>query len=679
MGPSLPLVIILAAASWAADAKPVSTIVLSSGRVIETSATVESDGSDASALVVAAQTPGPAPQRLEASLTRDAEGRYKVSAVRVREQNKDLPEGSKLPEPPAFKIEDSSLSPSSDGTSMILRLARKAAGNGESPSSAVLVFKLPAPSQDSAEPEARRLARLKSMSLGEKIGTLLMKPLGPDDLDAHADDIVSGRLGGALLKWDKFTPEQAREFSERTQKMRGASLQKPDFLISADHEGGPLFTQGKLGARSPGNMALGAAGSPELSGSAARSAGRELAAAGVHINFGPVADANTNPNNPIIGLRSFGEDPQKVAEHVAAAVRGYSEGGVVAVPKHFPGHGDTEKDSHTSLPVVRKSVSELEKAEFVAFRAAIDAGAQSIMTAHILFPSLDEEYPATLSKKVIGYLREKMGFNGVLVSDSMDMEAISKRYGAVDASVRALDAGVDILLIGKQDSREIHRGITEAAESGRLPISRLDEAVLRVLRMKDSIGERRVPEIKDLDRSAAERQADEIAERAVTLVRDPRGLIPLKLGSETKAALIAIHNGNFAAPLTELADQIRRRHSNLSVLMIGQVRPKPEDAESALALARETDLLIIGTFGWGTAEYVEQTRLVEAVASLGKPVVIVSLMNPYDARYVPPTATVLSAYGLTQPAMRAVARVIFGEIPAKGRSPVTIPGGPVQL
>ena len=563
------------------------------------------------------------------------------------------------------------------GSLWTVRLRRLSfAAAAGAPAAAVLVFAAPA-SQDDGRREKDRQRRLDAMSVSEKIGALLMKPLGYDDLATHREDIASGRLGGALLKWDKFTSEQAREFSAELQRLRGASPQRPDVLIAVDHEAGPVFSQRKQATTFPGSMALGAAGDTALTESAARATARELRGQ-AHLNFGLVADANSNADNPIIGPRSFGEDPRGVAAHVVAALRGYDGTGVVQVVKHFPGHGDTSVDSHTSLPIVRKSLEELEKQELFAFQAAVDAGAQALMTAHILFPALDPDLPATMSKKVIGYLREKMGFQGVLVSDSMDMGAISNKYGAVEASVLAVAAGIDVLLMGKGDHAAIHAGLLKALESGRLSVDRLDEAVARLMRLKESVSGP-LPAPPGPDELARHAQlADQIAEKAVTLVRDPQGLVPLRLSAEKRLAVVVAQNGRYDEEVAEFFAQMRRRHPNLATETVA-FRPDQAALERALAAVGGADAVVLGTYHWGAAEVKEQTRLIKETAALGKPLVIVSFMSPYDARYVPASASVLSVYGLTPPAARAAARVLFGEIPAQGRSPVTIPGGRPEL
>jgi beta-N-acetylhexosaminidase len=254
-----------------------------------------------------------------------------------------------------------------------------------------------------------------------------------------------------------------------------------DILVAIDEEGGDVTRlEAECGSSYPGNLALGAVDDVDLTADVAAAIAGELVRAGVNINLAPVADANTNPHNPVIGVRSFGADPELVARHVAAFVRGMQRHGVAACVKHFPGHGDTAVDSHVDLPVV---AGDLEAA-LLPFRAGIAAGVKAVMTAHLLIPELDE-LPATLSRRILtGLLREELGFDGLVITDALEMRAISEGVGVEEAAVRALAAGADALCIGHDLHEEtvdaLIRSISEAARSGRLPLERLEEAADRV-------------------------------------------------------------------------------------------------------------------------------------------------------------------------------------------------------
>jgi beta-N-acetylhexosaminidase len=286
---------------------------------------------------------------------------------------------------------------------------------------------------------------------------------------------LDGGLGGITLF--AYNVRDGAQLADLTGRLRGGR----EILVAIDEEGGDVTRlEAAAGSSFPGNLALGAVDDPALTEEVAAAIAAELARAGVNLNLAPVADANTNPDNPVIGVRSFGADPELVARHVAAFVRGTQRQGVAACAKHFPGHGDTAVDSHLDLPVVE---GDLELA-LLPFRAAIEAGVQAIMTAHLLVPALDDA-PATLSRRIVtGLLREELGFGGLVITDALEMRAISAGVGVEEGSVRALEAGVDALCVGHDLHEEavvaLVRALAAAVAAGRLPLTRLEEAAGRV-------------------------------------------------------------------------------------------------------------------------------------------------------------------------------------------------------
>lgn len=494
----------------------------------------------------------------------------------------------------------------------------------------------------------------------------------------YEEDIRAGRLGGGLLRWDKFTGPQARDFSDTLQSWASAEEGRPGFFVATDHEGGPVFTQRSYGATLfPGNMALGATRSEDYAARAGKASAQELRALGIHMTFAPVLDVNSDPTNPIIGVRSFGEVPSEVGRLGAAAVRGYEEGGVLAVAKHYPGHGDTGTDSHRNLPVIDKTLERLQAVDLAPFRAAINSGLSAMMPAHILFPALDADVPVTLSKKAIAGLRA-MGFDGLVVSDSMDMGAIVESYGSGDAAVRAVQAGVDLLLLGKGDYRSIFDAVLGAARNGWIPAERIDDAARRVLAAKERAGllGGQTPARPDLDvvgRPEHQALAQEIADHAITVLRDADGALPLRLRPDQRLVVVALHAGRHEGELQGLFAEVAARHPNVETRLLGH---KPDEAAiaGAAAAATNADLILVGTYDWGAAGYAEQEALVKRLLATGKPLVLASLMNPYDLRKFPEVRTAVAAYGITPVSMRALVRVLFGEIGPRGRLPVTIPG-----
>ncbi|WP_328425884.1 glycoside hydrolase family 3 protein [Micromonospora sp. NBC_00389] len=263
--------------------------------------------------------------------------------------------------------------------------------------------------------------------------------------------------------------------------------ERPDVIVAIDEEAGDVTRiESVRGSSRPGNFALGAVDDPELTEAVARDLGVELAGAGVTLDYAPDADVNSNPANPVIGVRSFGADPALVARHTAAWVRGLQAGGVAACAKHFPGHGDTRVDSHHDLPRITADRDRLDAVELAPFRAAVAAGVQAVMTGHLLVPALDPQLPATLSQRILGgLLRDEMGFSGVVVTDAVEMRAVADRYGFAGAAVRALAAGADAICVGgeradEQSARELADAIVAAVVSGELPEERLAEAAKRV-------------------------------------------------------------------------------------------------------------------------------------------------------------------------------------------------------
>ncbi|MGI5215369.1 glycoside hydrolase family 3 protein [Plantactinospora sp. CA-290183] len=289
-------------------------------------------------------------------------------------------------------------------------------------------------------------------------------------------------LGGVVLFARNVV--DAEQVTELTAALRA---ERPDVLVAVDEEGGDVTRfESRHGSSRPGNLALGAIDDPELTEAVARDLGAELAAAGITLDYAPDADVNANPDNPVIGVRAFGADPELVGRHTAAWVRGLQSAGVAACAKHFPGHGDTSVDSHLDVPRIDVDRGRLDDCELLPFRAAIAAGTQAVMTGHLLVPAIDPEWPATLSRRVLtDLLRDELGFQGVVITDAIEMRAITHRYGFGDAAVLALAAGADAICVGGEhadeaDARRLRDAIVDAVLDGTLPEERLVEAAKRV-------------------------------------------------------------------------------------------------------------------------------------------------------------------------------------------------------
>ncbi|MFF3326194.1 glycoside hydrolase family 3 protein [Streptomyces sp. NPDC002889] len=554
----------------------------------------------------------------------------------------------------------------------------------------------------SARPAQReRLLRLISrMSPEEKVGQLfVMRVYGhsatdPDQADADlnlkemgvrtAAELVSEyHVGGIIyFAWAHNTrdPHQIADLSNGIQR---AGLTQPTpvpLLISTDQEHGIVARVGRPATLVPGAMALGAGASRSAARMAAQLAGAELAAMGIVQNYAPVADVNVNPANPVIGVRSFGADPNAVARMVAAQVKGYQCAGIAATSKHFPGHGDTTVDSHTGIPVITHTRAQWEEIDAPPFRAAIAAGVDSIMTAHIQFPALDPSNdPATLSRPILtGILREELGYDGVVVTDALNMQGVRDKYGDHRVPVLALLAGVDQLL-NPPDLPVAWNGVLDAVKSGELSTARIDESILRILILKEKLGLFRDPFVshRGVERTVGARAhlaaADRIAEGTTTLLTNPDGLLPLSRRSRTDLLVVgadpASPTGTTGPPTTVLATAFAELGFTASALSTGTA-PTGAKIEEAVAAARGKDVVVVGTYNVSAAG--SQRTLVDRLVATGVPVVALAIRNPYDIAWLGGVGAALASYSWTDVELRAAARVISGAAAPRGRLPVPV-------
>ena len=550
-------------------------------------------------------------------------------------------------------------------------------------------------------PDDRKLRALISrMTLEEKVGQLfVMRVYGhsatdPDqaDVDANLKEIgvrtaaellAKYRVGGIIyFAWAHNTrePHQIADLSNGIQK---ASLGLPrglPVLISTDQEHGIVARVGEPATLFPGAMAVGAGGSRSDAPTLGRIAGRELRAMGIRQDYAPVADVNVDPANPVIGVRSFGSEPEAVARLVAAEVAGYQGSGVAATAKHFPGHGDTVDDSHAKLPYIHHTREQWERLDAPPFRAAIAAGIDSIMTAHIVVPALDDaEDPATLSRPILtGILREELGYDGVVVTDSLGMEGVRTKYGDDRVPVLALKAGVDQLL--NPPSLDVAwNAVLRAVRDGELTEDRLDASILRILRLKTKLGLFKDPFVSHagVDRTVGTRPhlaaADRIAERTTTLLVNERGLLPLSRRRRPKLLVVgadpASPSGTTGPPTGVLAGALTELGFTATALSTGTA-PSAATIATAVAAAREADAVVVGTYNVTAGS--SQKRLVEQLLATGTPVVAVAIRNPYDVAHLPGVPAYLATYSWTDVELRAAARVIAGRVDPRGTLPVPV-------
>ncbi|HEX5726147.1 MAG TPA: glycoside hydrolase family 3 protein, partial [Longimicrobiaceae bacterium] len=450
-------------------------------------------------------------------------------------------------------------------------------------------------------------------------------------------------------------------------------------LVVSDLETGPGMRLRPGGTDFPPAMAFGAAGSEALARQAGRVTAAEARAVGIHLTLGPVLDLNSNPDNPIINVRSFGEDPARVGRLAAAWIAGAREGGLLAAGKHFPGHGDTRVDSHVGLATVRGDSARLATTELVPFRAAVDAGIEGMLVGHLAVLGIEGPGagPASLSPRVIGgLLRERLRFEGLVITDALNMGAITGRYPVPAASVRALQAGADLLL-QPPGHPEVIDSVAEAVRSGRLAPARLDQAVRRVLEAKARAGIHRGAAVAG-DSLAARvgvpahaAEARRVAAASITLARDRTGLVP-----RTRPAGRVLHvsygeaGGAFTAELTAAGWRVEhaRVSARTGAAEFARLRARAAEAELVVASAfvAPHQYRALGLAG-GFAAFVE------GLAAAGRPVVAVSFGSPYLLAGFPSVPAYLLAWSGSEASQRAAARALAGLAPITGRLPVSLP------
>ncbi|MCW3839747.1 glycoside hydrolase family 3 protein [Micromonospora yasonensis] len=497
-------------------------------------------------------------------------------------------------------------------------------------------------------------------------------------VDNAAQAVVRYHLGGFVYfayAGNTRSPEQVAGLSNGIQQVAVTQPSRVPLLLSTDQEQGAVVRLGPPATQFPGNMALGAGRNVDDAGTAARITGQELRAVGINQDLAPVADVNVNPANPVIGVRSFGEDPTLAADMVAAQVASYQDAGVAATVKHFPGHGDTAVDSHSGLPVISHSRAELDRIDLPPFRAAITRGVDAIMTAHIVVPALDPSGdPATLSHPIItGLLREELGYDGVVVTDSLGMAGVRKKYGDARVPVLALKAGVD-MLVNPPVMQVAYDAVRDSVRNGELPESRIDESVTRILRLKWRRGMVAAPFV---DPAAVSRTvgtqdhlaaAQRISDRTTTLLRTDAATLPIPAG---RRVLVTGWDDPAAPATTQALGAALGRHGLATDVLSTGVNPSAARIDAAVAAARQHDTTVVLT-NRATGD-VGQQRMVAALAAAGVPLVVVAVRDPYDVTAFPDVSTYLAAYAFNDVAMNSLAGVLTGAIPPAGRLPVTIP------
>jgi beta-N-acetylhexosaminidase len=587
----------------------------------------------------------------------------------------------------------------------------------------------PALAKTKYQPLPVRLARdgekwaaktLRKMSVEEKVGQLFMIWTRAEFLNVNSPEYA--RLRDEMNKYHvgsfAMTVRYEPPFLYRNQPLEAAQLlnrlqsdSKLPLLIAADFE---LGVSNRLYGTTafPNAMAIGATGRADYAESFGRITGQEARAIGIHWNFFPVADVNSNPENPIINTRSFGADPEKVGELVSAYIRGAHSSGLLTTAKHFPGHGDTATDSHLGLAQVTGDRARLDSVELPPFRKAIAAGVDSIMVAHVTVPALDPNSVSTVSPRVVGdLLRKDLGFSGIIVTDALDMAALTRIYAA-DIGREAVDAfkaGNDVLLI-PPDLDAADRAVLAAVRSGEIPQARLDESVLKILKVKASLGlhKARLVDLSALESSVGRPEnvaaGQQMADDAVTLVRQSGGVLPLKKAGTSESALpyqsqVEVRNHLLVIVFSDdvrleagrgLERQIKARAPDANVLYTDPQLSRPM-AENVLRAAAEADKIVVAVYASPTAGKMvvkpgggaqNSVSLPEESANLLRQILkggagktmVVAVGNPYLAKDFPEVRNYLCTFSAAQVSESSAVKALFGEIDIHGHLPVTIPG-----
>lgn len=535
------------------------------------------------------------------------------------------------------------------------------------------------------------------MSLEEKVGQLFIQNVYGSDattpdsrnvplygVASPAEVVAKYHLGGIIyFAWTDSVknPDQILGLSNGLQ--RAALTQKSrvqvPLQIAVDQEQGVVTRIGPPATQFPGSMALGAGRSAADARTAAAITGEELLAMGVNTNFAPVSDVNVNPLNPVIGTRSFSSRPELAAELVAAQVAGYQrDGRISASAKHFPGHGDTATDSHVAFPIITHTREQWEAIDAPPFRAAIAQGIDMIMTAHLAFPALDASGdPATLSRPILtGLLREELGYDGVIVTDALNMQGVRDRYGDAEVAIRALEAGADQLLMSPAMD-EAYAAVLGAARSQRIRTDVLEAKVRRVLRLKYRRGVVASPYADPagvattVGTTAHLATADAVSNRTTTLVKNDDAVLPL--AASGKRVLVT---GYGVSTTATLAAGLTAEGATVQTLQTG-TSPTDSQITAAVTAAADKDVVVVTTMkAWDTTvtdKRAAQQKLVKALLDTGTAVIVVAVRDPYDIAYFTGAPTYLATYSYSPVAVEAAARVITGEGAPTGKLPVDIP------
>lgn len=535
---------------------------------------------------------------------------------------------------------------------------------------------------------------IRYMTLDEKAGQMLMPDLRmwkgkpTYSLNGGVTEVMDDQQPGGFIVFDKNITD-AKQLTTFTDQLQKAAGDIP-LLVGIDQEGG-VVKRIPGGTNLPGNMALGATGQPELAKQAGKVTGTELSALGINLNFAPVLDVNINPDNPIIGIRSFGSDPGLVSEFGVNMMQGLQQSGVIAAVKHFPGHGDTSVDSHLGLPVVYRDRQRLDAVELKPFKEAIQNGAEMVMSSHIAFPALDDttvkskkdgsdvHLPATLSKKIMtGLLRNELGFQGVVISDAFTMEGIAEHFGENEAVKLAVAAGVDVILM-PDNIEGAHRTIVNAVKGGDIDEKLINDSVIRILKLKQKYGlfapqealETKLAHVAQTIGSSSHRQIEQrIAESAVTELVNGNQLLPFRL-----------NDGDVVTVIAPTGEQAKRIEAGLKTMKgskkitIETVDLKESSRSEINSAVTRGDAIILASYYFRSTmqnmDWNAYQELIDSLNGSSKPYVLLSMGNPYELMHLKNVKAAIAAYGAETPNIDAAMKVVLGIRRAEGTLPVS--------
>ncbi|KLU55530.1 glycoside hydrolase [Paenibacillus sp. VT-400] len=538
---------------------------------------------------------------------------------------------------------------------------------------------------------------LNDLTLEQKVGQLLMCGFHSQHADEQITRLIRDyHVGGVIyFRRNVESVDQLTRLSAELQEMSAEAGALP-LMISVDQEGGMVARIDQEGmTQVPGNMALGATGNAEYTLECAQILGRELKNIGIDMNLAPVVDVNNNPLNPVIGVRSYGEHAESVAAHGVAAITGYQSQGIAATAKHFPGHGDTAVDSHLGMVTVPHDRNRLEQMELLPFRKAIEAGVDAIMTAHVMFPSIEPEpIPATLSHKVLtGLLREEMGFEGIIITDCLEMHAISKPYGVAEAAIRAVEAGADLILVSHtlQDQVAALEAIVEAVRTGRISEEVIHQAVERIMTWKKKrCGQQNdhlvspkaseTVEATDVEPVDCTKPTEpneltlfKIASSSITIVHND-GLLPLdpekgvyviwpEVVQRTEVDEPWSHTESLGMALSQLRGRVREHKIT--------TQPTYDETDRILADVSDSEQVIVCTYTSAGHLPKRQQFLVEKL-SKNHSLIVIALRNPYDLLEISRPGSYVCTYENTPAVVRVLSHVLTGGLQPTGSLPVRL-------